>query len=375
MRVGAGPFELALDQLLAPDAAAPRLPELRLQRAQRDPAVGALVGSIADQRARQRQTAAAGHGPVGEVRAGDHRQPRERAVGHRDVHDLALSGAGLRGSSAAGLCRCAIALAQRREDAEGAHQRAPAEIGDLAGGLNGMPAHPLPAHPVAIAGEPQQSDEPEVVHVVAGGVALGAGLAVARDRAVDDPGVDLAHALVADAEPVEDTGTEGLEHDVVLAHQAQQHLAPALALEIDADRALVAVQRQEQRRLRAVIGTLDIGRGPADVVAHAGVLDLQDLRAEVGEQQRAEAAGQQAREVEDADAFQGQAHDSSARLEGRGDLGRIRAARLATEAAFVPASCRHPTAVAIDIDIAGIRAPGELNRRHQPAEPIRMTAR
>ena len=39
-----------------------------------------------------------------------------------------------------------------------------------------------------------------------------------------------------------------------------------------------------------------------------GVLDLEHVGAEVGEQQRAEAAGQQAREVEDADALERQAH-------------------------------------------------------------------
>ena len=62
-----------------------------------------------------------------------------------------------------------------------------------------------------------------------GGVALGPGLPVAGDRAVDDPGVDLAHALVADAEAVEHARAEGLEHDVVFAHERQQRLAALLA--------------------------------------------------------------------------------------------------------------------------------------------------
>src|SRR4029077_14965145 len=48
LRVGLGPgrFELAFDQILAADAATPRLPELRLQRTARDPATGALVSPI-----------------------------------------------------------------------------------------------------------------------------------------------------------------------------------------------------------------------------------------------------------------------------------------------------------------------------------------
>src|SRR5262249_35898069 len=50
--------------------------------------------------------------------------------------------------------------------------------------------------------------------------------------------------------------------------------------------------------------TLVIGRSPPNVVPHAGVLDLDDVGAEVGEEQRAEAARQQAAEVEDADAVE-----------------------------------------------------------------------
>ena len=78
-------------------------------------------------------------------------------------------------------------------------------------------------------------------------------LPVAGDRAVDDLRVDLAQRLVADAEPVEHARAEGLEHDVGVAHQAQQHLAAGLRLEVEPDRALAAVQREEQRRLRRVL--------------------------------------------------------------------------------------------------------------------------
>ena len=213
----------------------------------------------------------------------------------------------------------AIPLAQRGEDAERRHQRAAAEIGDLAGRLHGGTP--------ALTREAEQADEAEVVHVVARGLPLGAALAVAGDRAVHDPGVDLAHPLVAHAEAVEDAGAEGLEHHVVLAHQAQQHLAPLLALEVDADRALVAVQREEERGLGAVLGALHVGRRPADVVAHAGVLHLQHLRPEVREQQRAEAAGQQAGEVEHADALEGEAHHARVSAIALGDVRRLRASR------------------------------------------------
>ena len=76
------------------------------------------------------------------------------------------------------------------------------------------------------AGQPEQADQAEVVHVVAGALDVGAVLAVAGDRAEDDPRVGLAHPLVADAEPVEDAGAEAVEDDVVALDQAQQRLAP-----------------------------------------------------------------------------------------------------------------------------------------------------
>jgi hypothetical protein len=271
VRIRAGRLELLLDQVLAADAATPRLPELRLERPEREVAVAAGVGPVAEVAARQLELAAARSDAVGEVLAGDHREPRERAVGHRDVDELALAGA--------------VALTQRGEDPEGGHQRAAAEVGDLAGGLD--------RRPVALAGQAEQPDEAEVVHVVAGAVAVGAVLAVAADRAEDEAGVLLAQPVGADAEAVEHAGAERLEQHVVLAHERQQHLAPALLLEVEPHRALVAVQRQVERRLRRVVGALVVGRRPAHVVAHPRVLDLEHVGAEVGQQQRAEAAGQQ----------------------------------------------------------------------------------
>ena len=58
VRVRARALELLLDQVLAPDPAAPRLPELRLERAERDPAVLALVRPVTDQAPGQLEPAA-----------------------------------------------------------------------------------------------------------------------------------------------------------------------------------------------------------------------------------------------------------------------------------------------------------------------------
>ena len=83
--------------------------------------------------------------------------------------------------------------------------------------------------PVALAGQAEQADEAEVVHVVARALAHRPVLPVAGDRAVDEPRVLLAQPLLADAEAVEHARAEGLEHDVGLAHEREQRLAAALA--------------------------------------------------------------------------------------------------------------------------------------------------
>src|SRR4030081_51821 len=73
---------------------------------------------------------------------------------------------------------------------------------------------------------------------------------------------------------------------------------------VEPDRALVAVQREEQRGAGALVSSLIERRRPANVVAHARVLDLQDLRAEARKEQRADPAGHQLEEVEHADALE-----------------------------------------------------------------------
>ena len=145
VRLRARSLELLLDQVLAADAAAPLLPELGLERAERDPAVLAGVGPVADEPAAQLALAARRDDAVAEVAGRHHAEPGQRAVEHRHVDELALA--------------AALALAQRGENPEGRHQRAAADVGDLAGGLNGRPA--------GLAGQAEQAAEAEVVHVVA----------------------------------------------------------------------------------------------------------------------------------------------------------------------------------------------------------------
>ena len=287
--VRAGLLELLLDQVLAADRLAEAHPELRLERAAGDPAVRGLVGPVTDDSAREHDVAALRHLARAEVAARLHRQPGQRAVGHRDVDHLALA--------------APPRLLQRGEDPDRRHQPAAAEVGDLRAGLDRRAA--------GLAGQAEDPVQAQVVHVVAGAVAVRAVLAVAGDRAVDEGRVRLAQHVEADAELVEHAGPEALDQHVGRLGQLEQGLAAPLLLQVEADRALVAVQREVDRRAgaerRVLLGAV-VGRRPAHVVALAGVLDLDHVGAEVGEQQRAEAAGEQAGEVEDLDVLQRAAH-------------------------------------------------------------------
>src|SRR5215207_3168604 len=296
VRLRPGLLELLLDQLLATDASAERRPELRLERAAAHPAVLGLVRPVADDPAGEHHLAA------GEVAGRLHHQPGERAVRHRDVDDLPLA--------------APPRLLERRQDPHGGHQAAASQVRDLGPGLDRGAAR--------LARQGEETVQAQVVHVVARAVAVRAVLAVAGDRAVDERRVRLAKYLVADAQVVEHTRPEALDQGVGGLDQLEQRLSAALLLQVDPDRALVAVERQVERRAgpeRGVLLGSVVRRRPADVVALAGVLDLDHVGAEIGEQQGAEPAGQKAGEIEDLDVGKGPlAHDQSP---GCSDISRV----------------------------------------------------
>jgi hypothetical protein len=200
-----------LEQLRALDATAERLPKLWLESATADPAVSALIRQVAGDASVQHLLSALGNPPVRKVGGGNHPQPGERAVSHRDVDELALAGV--------------LALGERGEDAEGGHQASPAEVGDLSRGAHRWS--------VSRAGEAEQSVQRQVVGVVARAGHVGPVEAVAGDRAVDDPGVDLAQSLIPDSEAVEDARPKALEDDVGAFGELQKGLATVFGLEID----------------------------------------------------------------------------------------------------------------------------------------------
>ena len=85
--------------------------------------------------------------------------------------------------------------------------------------------------------------------VVARAPALGPVVAEAGDRQHDQPRVALVQRRDPEAEPLEDAGAEVLDQHVGPVDQAQQDLVVGLVLEVEGDRLLVAVGREEVRRL------------------------------------------------------------------------------------------------------------------------------
>jgi hypothetical protein len=78
--------------------------------------------------------------------------------------------------------------------------------------------------------------------VIARSVAIRPRLAEARDAAVDEPQVEAAQRLVIDAQPRLDVGAEILDHHVGLGDEALEDVDAARRLQVERERALVAVE-------------------------------------------------------------------------------------------------------------------------------------
>ena len=136
-------------------------------------------------------------------RARRRRRRRERhAVGHRDVEDRALAGA--------------RALRERAEDPITPHMPPLTSASWKPGTCGGPSVGPLSA---------EHAGAREVVEVVPRALRERAGLAVAGERADDEPRVAPRAARVAEAEAIEHAGAELLEEHVVAADEAQERVA------------------------------------------------------------------------------------------------------------------------------------------------------
>src|SRR5262249_41690779 len=111
---------------------------------------------------------------------------------------------------------------------------------------------------------------------------------------IDDGGIAAGDRLVADSEAVGHAGQKILDHHVGAPGELESHPGAVRVLEVERQRALVSIHRREDRA-HPVLAT-----PVAKVVAAAGTLDLDDVGAEIAEQERTIRPGHDAREIEDA---------------------------------------------------------------------------
>ncbi len=162
---------------------------------------------------------------------------------------------------------------------------------------------------VPVAGHGEEAADALRHDVEPGPVLVRAGLAEAADRAVEDVGSHRPHRFVVDAELVDDSRPEVLDDQVGVARQPQEDLASLVGLQVEGDAALAAVGHGAGVALPA-----DLGLEATRVVAGDGLLDLDDVRAELGQHHRGVGAGEEPGQVEDAEAVERQHGDPSRRV-------------------------------------------------------------
>ena len=128
-------------------------------------------------------------------------------------------------------------------------------------------------------------------------LAVGAIGAEALDAGQHDARVDLGELVVAQTKALQGVGGEVLGDDVGVLEQVEEDGLALGVFQVEGDRPLVGVEQEE------VVG-VDAGParpGAAAGVASLGLLDLDDLGAEVGEDLGRGGAGFELGEIEDAD--------------------------------------------------------------------------
>src|SRR5581483_4260650 len=93
--------------------------------------------------------------------------------------------------------------------------------------------------------------------------------------------------------------------DVHRAHEVLEDLTGVRVAQVERDRLLVAIEGLEEERALALLERRDIA---ADVAAGRRVLELDHLRAEIGELERAPGTGAELLDGQDADVCERKAH-------------------------------------------------------------------
>ena len=154
---------------------------------------------------------------------------------------------------------------------------------------------------VGLAGDPHVARVALDQVVEAGLARPGPGGPEAAEGAADDARIHVLELGVGEPEPGGQIAPHVVEDGVGDLHEIVENGAARRVLEIEGERLLAAIERLEVERVLLV----QVGRHVAGAVAaHRGILDLDHLGAQVGEDLRAEGAGSELGDGEDADAVE-----------------------------------------------------------------------
>ncbi|VXC25887.1 conserved hypothetical protein [Burkholderia sp. 8Y] len=196
-----------------------------------------------------------------------------------------------------------VAMAQRRQHADG-RVHAGHQVRDRDAGFLRAAARLA----VALAGDAHEPADALNDEVVARALRIRTRLAEARHRAIDDVRLHLLQRFIVEPVLLQLADLVVLQHDIALRGQLAHDALAFFRGDIHCDGPLVAIRRQIVggfARVRAV-RRLEIGWTPvARVVTGVGPLDLDDVRAEIGQGLRAPRARQHAGQIEYADMAQG----------------------------------------------------------------------
>jgi hypothetical protein len=191
---------------------------------------------------------------------------------------------------------CTLAAAQpAHQGAQDAHgqQRAAMLVDD------GRPDRRRPM--TGRAGDAHQAGAGLGEQVLAGLLRQGSGRAEAAGRGEDEIGIDLVERRLVEAELGEHPGAEVLHDHIGAGDQPACHRLALGVLEVDPDRALVAVGAEIEA---AHAFNIDVGARPAPLMRAFQGLDLDDVRAHVGKVLRTRRALQEMAEADNPDAVE-----------------------------------------------------------------------
>ena len=116
--------------------------------------------------------------------------------------------------------------------------------------------------------------------------------AIARERAINNLGINFASHLVINAQLLEYAGAIAFYHYISSAYQLQKLLPTQLTFQIKGYALFIAVQLQ-----MPIAKILKKGRKGAGVITQLRLLDFDDLRPKIGQQHGAIRSRQKPRQI------------------------------------------------------------------------------